>query len=214
MRIATLNAELAKYNMKAAQADEKIKLDASGFVGRAGSAFKDDPFQTQPAWNVGIKASRGFYGNTVRGNYSNEHTAPDLGQSFVTNTQQRSVEVGIMDGFASVSGARQAELQWERAKAELVEASRKAEFEVRQTYYNLEKAARQLDAVREDLKYRQKDLEITREKVKLGLAELSQLMAAEVAFAQAQITEQEALSAYNIALAEMDRVAGAEVVKS
>jgi outer membrane protein TolC len=214
VRIATLNAELAKYNMKAAQADEKVKLDASGFVGRAGSAFADDPFQTQAAWNVGLKASRGFYGNTLRGNYSKEHTAPDLGQSFVTNTEQKSVEVGIMDSFASVSGARQAELQWERSKAELVEASRKAEFEVRQTYYNLEKAARQLDAVREDLKYRQKDLEITREKVKLGLAELSQLMAAEVAYSQAQITEQEALSAYNIALAEMDRVAGAEVVKS
>jgi len=56
-------------------------------------------------------------------------------------------------------------------------------------------------------------LEITREKVKLGLAELSQLMAAETAYAQAQITEQDALSAYNIALADMDRVAGAEVVR-
>ena len=40
------------------------------------------------------------------------------------------------------------------------------------------------------------------------------LMAAEVAYAQAQITEQDALSAYNTALAAMDRVAGAEVVRN
>jgi hypothetical protein len=38
-------------------------------------------------------------------------------------------------------------------------------------------------------------------------------MSAEIAYAQAQITEQDALSAYNISLAEMDRVAGAEVVR-
>lgn len=214
VRIATLNAELARYNMMAANADRHIKLDASGFVGRAGAAFADDEFKMESAWNVGLRASRGFWGNTLRGSFSKESSAPDLGQSFVTETEQKSVEVGIMDAFPAVSSSRQAELQYERAKAELVEASRKAEFEVRQTYYNLEKAARQLEAVREDLKYRQKDLEITREKVKLGLAELSQLMAAEVAYAQAQITEQEALSAYNIALAEMDRVAGAEVVKT
>lgn len=215
VRIATLNAELAKYNMLAAKADRSIKVDASGFLGNAGAAFSDDPngIQMRTAWNVGVRASKGFWGNTLRGSYSTERTAPDLGQTFVTQTKQSSVEVGIWDAMPGVSNARQAELQYERAKAELVEASRKAEFEVRQTYYNLEKAARQLEAVREDLRYREKDLEITREKVRLGLAELSQLMAAQVASSQAQITEQEALSAYNIALADMDRVAGAEVVR-
>jgi len=93
-----------------------------------------------------------------------------------------------------------------------VEASRKAEYEVRETYYNMEKAARQLEAIRQDLNFRSKDLDITREKVKTGLAEMSQLMSAEVAHAQAKISEQEALASYNMALAAMDRVAGAEVV--
>ncbi len=213
VRIATLNTELARYNMKAARGDNELKLDASGFLGKAGAAFEQDDFEMHSAWNIGVKLSRPFSGNTLRGSFSKEHTAPDLGQTFVTDTRQRTVELGILDAVPGVSNARQAELQYDRAKAELVEASRKAEFEVRQTYYNLEKAARQLVAVREDLKYRQKDLEITREKVKLGLAELSQLMAAEVAYSQAQISEQDALSAYNIALADMDRVAGAEVVR-
>lgn len=213
VRIATLNTELARYNMKAARAEGKVRLDATGFYGRAGAAFSEDDFRYKEAWNVGLRASRSFYGSTMRAAYSKERTAPDLGQSFVTDTQQKSAEIGIWDSLPGMSNTRQSELQYERAKAELVEANRKAEFEVRQTFYNLEKAARQLEAVREDLKYRQKDLEITREKVKLGLAELSQLMSAEIAYAQAQITEQDALSAYNIALADMDRVAGAEVVK-
>ncbi len=213
VRIATLNAELAKYNMKAAKGDNRLKVDASGFLGKAGAAFEGDDFQLETAWNVGLKISQPFAGNTLRGSFTKEHTAPDLGQTFVTDSQQRTVELGILDAIPQVSNAQQSQLQYARAKAELVEASRKAEFEVRQTYYNLEKSARQLDAVRQDLKYRQKDLEITREKVKLGLSELSQLMAAEVAYAQAQITEQDALSAYNIALADMDRVAGAEVVR-
>jgi outer membrane protein TolC len=148
----------------------------------------------------------------VKGSYSKEHTAPDLGQAFLTESSQKSLEVGLLDTLPGMSNARQAELQYQRSKAELVEASRKAEYEVRETYYNLEKAARQLEAVRQDMIWRRKDLDITREKTQSG-GELSTLMTAEVADAQARISEQEALSAYNIALAAMDRVAGAEVVR-
>lgn len=214
VRIAKLNAELARYGWLSARADGRIKLDASGFYGRAGAAFAEDEFSMHEAWNVGVRVSRVFWGNTLRGNYSKEKTAPDLGQSFLTETQQKSLELGLLDALPTHSASRQAELHYEKAKAELVEASRKAEYEVRESYFNLEKASRQLDAVRQDVAFRQKDMEITREKVKLGLAELSQLMAAEVANAQARITEQEALAAYNIALAAMDRVAGAEVVRN
>lgn len=215
VRIARLNAELARYNWLAARADGRIKLDASGFYGRAGAAFaeEEDDYELREAWNVGLRVSRVFWGNTLRGNFTKENAAPDLGQSFITESEQKSVELSLLDALPGRSDARQAELQYERAKAELVEASRKAEFEVRETYYNLEKSARQLDAVREDLNFRKKDLEITREKVKLGLAETSQLMAAEVAYAESKVTEQQALSAYNVALADMDRVAGAEVVR-
>jgi outer membrane protein len=213
VRIARLNAELSRLNWKAQEADNGIKLDASGFYGRAGAAFAEDEFNMRESWNVGVKVSRVFWGNTVRGNFSKERTAPDLGQSFLTDSQQKTVEVGLWDALPGSSNARQAELQYEKSKAELVEASRKAEYEVRESYYNLEKAARQLEAVRQDLTFKQKDLEITREKVKLGLAELSQLMAAEVAYSTALASEQEALAAYNISLAAMDRVAGAEVVR-
>lgn len=212
VRIARLNTELARYNWKSAKADNSLKVDASGFYGRAGAAFAEDDLVMENAWNVGLKVSKPFWGNTVRGSYAKENTAPDLGQFFVTDSEQRSLEVGFLDAMPGLSNAKQAQLQYERAKAELVEASRKAEYEVRETYYNLEKAARQLEAVREDVNFRHKDLEITREKVKLGLAELSQLMAAEMADAQARVTEQDALNAYNVALAAMDRVAGAEVV--
>jgi outer membrane protein TolC len=213
VRIAVLNVELARHNMRAARADNQLKVDASGFLGRAGAAFEDEDFSMETAWNVGLRVSQPFAGNTARVSVSKEHTAPDLGQTFVTDSTQKAIEVGILDALPNVSNSRQSQLQFQRAQAELVEASRKAEYEVRQTYYNLEKAARQLEAVRQDLKYRQKDLEITREKVQLGLAELSQLITAEVSYAQAQITEQDALAAYNIALADMDRVAGAEVVR-
>jgi outer membrane protein len=213
MRIARLNAELARQNWKAARADNNLKVDASGFYGKAGAAFAEDDFNMKEAWNVGLKVSRVFFGNTVRGNLSKEETAPDLGQAFVTESRQRSVEVGIFDALPGGSAARQAELQFEKARAELVEAARKAEYEVRESYYNLEKSARQLTAVREDVKFRQKDMEITREKVKLGLSELSQLMSAEVAYTQGLVTEQDALAAYNIALAAMDRVAGADIVR-
>lgn len=214
VRIAMLNTELARYNWKAAKADNSIKLDASGFYGRAGAAFAGDPFIMEPAWNFGVRASHSFWGNSVKGSFSKEETAPDLGQAYITDTQQELVEVGLLDGLPGQSAAKQAELQFQRAKAESVEASRKAEYEVRETYYNLEKASRQLEAVRQDVNFRQKDMEITREKVKLGLSELSQLMSAEVAYSQARVTEQDALSAYNIALSAMDRVAGAEVVRN
>jgi outer membrane protein len=214
VRIAKLNAELARQNWIATRADNNVKVAASGFVGRAAASFDEDPHEMQSAWNVGVRMSRSFWGNEMRASYAKENTAPDLGQSFIVESEQKSVEIGILDRIPARSNARQAQLTFERAKAELVEASRKAEYEVRETYYNLEKASRQLEAVRQDLIFRRKDLDITREKVKLGLAELSQHITAEVAHTQAMITEQDALSAYNIALAAMDKVAGAEVVRN
>lgn len=214
VRIAKLNAELARTNWKAAKADNDVKIDASGFLGRAAASYDEDPMNMESAWNIGVRFSRSFWGNELRASYSKEDAAPDLGQSFAVESEEKTIEFGILDRLPNESNARQAQLTYERAKAELVEASRKAEYEVRETYYNLEKSARQLEAVRQDLVFRRKDLEITREKVKLGLAELSQLMTAEVAHTQAKLTEQEALSAYNVALAAMDKVAGAEVVRN
>jgi len=215
VRIARLNTELAYNNWKAAKGDTGFKLDASGFLGKSGATFRDneEDFKMRTAWNVGLRASTTFGGNTFRANYAREHTAPDLGQVFFTNTEERSLEMSLLDAMPANSASRQAELQYEKAKAEMVEAARKAEYEIRESYYNLEKSARQLEAIREDMEFRHKDLDITREKIRLGLSELSQLMTAEVAYAEAQIKEQESLSAYNTALASLDRVAGAEVVK-
>ncbi|MCB4757086.1 MAG: TolC family protein [Elusimicrobia bacterium] len=215
VRIARINSELARYNWKSARGENNIKIDATGFYGRAGASFAEEnrDFEMRETWNAGLKVSYPFWGNTLRGNVSKEKAPPDLGQWFVVESEQKSLELGLLDAMPTVSNARQAQLQYEKAQAELVEAARKAEYEVREAYYNLEKAARQIKAVREDITFRQKDLEITREKVKLGLAELSQQMTAENAHAQAQVQEQDALGAYNIALANMDRVAGAEVVR-
>src|SRR5687768_7981662 len=99
VRIARLNAELALFNAKAANAEGKIKIDASGFYGRAGATFAEDEadYELREAWNVGLRASRTFWGSTLRGNVSKENTAPDLGQSFLTKTTQKSVELGILD---------------------------------------------------------------------------------------------------------------------
>jgi len=215
VRIARLNAELARAGWKMARGDNNLKLDASGFIGKAAAAYADDdaPYEFRDSWNMGVKLSYPFWGNTVRGNFDEEKAPPDLGQLLVTHSQHQSLEVGFLDAMPTRSNVKQAKLQYEKAQAELVEAARKAEYEVREAYFNLEKAARQIKAVREDITFRQKDMEITREKVKLGLSELSQLMGAEVSYTQAQVSEQESLAAYNVALANMDRVAGADVVR-
>jgi len=204
---ATANA----YGEKAARADGRLQIDASGFIGKAGGAFTEDtnnPFSYKTSWNAGIQASMFFFGNSLKGMRSRDRTAPDYGETTATNTDATTASVGLLDGLKTVGDGRQARIARERAYYERDQARRNVEVDVREAYYNIQKARIQLKGAKVEVEYRQKELGISRQKERMNLIDPPQAMQAEVSYADAVNGWEEAVSFYKVSLANLAKAVG------
>jgi outer membrane protein len=211
LRIAKMNVDLGEKSWKIAKGEDGFRVDMSGFIGKSGAAFSDETLNVTTAWNVGVKASVPFWGNTLSANRTDEQTAPDLSQSFVTAVHSNSVTLGILDSMSGVSKSEQARLNYEKAKADYTEALQKAEYEVREAYFNLAKISHQLESAQSDVEFHRREVAVTREKNSLGLVENSQLVTDEVSYAQAQISYQEAMAASETGMATLEKAIGVKL---
>jgi outer membrane protein TolC len=213
LKLARMNVDLAEKSWKIARGEDGFRVDMSGFLGQAGAAFSDEPLVMSTAWNVGVKASVPFWGNTLSGSRTDEKTAPDLSQAFVTTVHSNSVALGILDALPGRSKAEQARLNYEKSKADCTETFQKAEYEVRDAYFNLVKLSHQLDSAQRDMEFRKKQLAVTRERNNLGLVENSQLLTDVMGAVQAEISFQEAMAASETGMAALDKAIGMKLAR-
>jgi outer membrane protein TolC len=210
-----LNADYAAtasaYGAKAARADGRLQIDASGFIGKAGGSFVEDPnnpFSYKTSWNAGVQASMFFLGNSLKGMRSRDRTSPDYGETTATNTDATTASVGLLDGFKVIGDGRQARIARERAYYEREQARRNVEVDVREAYYNIQKARIQLKGAKVEVEYRQKELGISRQKERMNLIDPPQAMQAEVSYADAVNGWEEAISFYKVSLANLAKAMG------
>jgi outer membrane protein TolC len=205
------SAAAGDYGEKAAKADGRLHIDASGFYGRAGGAFKDDPnnpFMYRKSWNAGVEASMFFLGNSVKGTGTKDRTAPDYGELTATATSGFTASMGLLDGFKLIGDARQASINREKAFYDREQGRRNIEVEVREAYYNIQKAKIQIRGAEQELEFRRKELGISRQKERMNLIEPSQSMQAEVAYGDAVNSWEEAVSFYKVSLASLEKAVG------
>ncbi|MGQ0645737.1 MAG: TolC family protein, partial [Elusimicrobiota bacterium] len=201
-------ARFHSYGYKAARAEGRLHVDASGFVGRGGGAFASEPLELRHSWNAGVQAKLYFIGNSVKGNASRDRTSPDLGETSRTDTDARSAEIGFLDGFKQIADKRQSRVARDRAAMEYDQTRRQVEVDVREAYYNMEKALIQLKAERLNVEFRRKEATIARQKERLNLVEPSQRLAAEGLYTDAQVAFDEAVAFYRVAIASLEKAVG------
>jgi outer membrane protein TolC len=212
MLAADYSALAGSYGEKMARADGRLHIDASGFIGKAGGAFKDDPanpFTYKRSWNVGFQAGMYFMGNSVKGTQTKDRSAPDYGETTATNTSSYSANVGFLDGVKLIGDTRQAAINNERAAYDRDQARRNIAVDVREAYYNIQKSKIQLKGAEQELNYRQKDMGISRQKERMNLIEPSQALQAETAYGEAVNGWEEAVSFYKVSLASLEKAVGA-----
>ncbi len=210
-----LSAEYAAlagiYGAKAARADGLLHVDLSGFVGKSGAGFVEDPLnplQMRSSWNIGIQGSFNFLGNTVKGLHSKDHSTPDYGETTATDVSAYSANVGFLDGLKYISDARQAAIGREKALYDREQARRNIEVDVREAYYNIQKAKIQIKGAQQELDFRQKELGISRQKERMNMIEPSQSLQAETSYGESVNAWEEATAFYKVSLASLAKAVG------
>jgi outer membrane protein TolC len=206
--VSEYNARFRSYGEKAARAERRLKIDASGFYGKAGGAFEDEPLELRPSWNLGLQAGLQFGGNSAKGTGTREKTVPDFGETTATELRSVSGEVGLLDSLKLINDHRQAVIERDKALDERDQTRRTIEVDVRESYYNIQKARIQIKGAVQEKEFRFRDLNILRQKERMNLADLSQTMNAEIAYGEAVNNYEEALSFYRVSLAGLEKALG------
>ncbi len=207
-RVAEYTALAQRYGYRAAWAQNLLRVDGTYFTGTAGGAFEDQPLEMGHSWNAGVQASLYFGGSTVRAAATSEHTVPDYSETTATDVKGKTASFSFLDSLKSAGDARQARASRDRAIHERDQARRDVQVDVREAYYNIQKGKIQIRGARSEFEYREKELDITRQKERMNMVEPRETLAAENSYGDAVANYEEALSFYQISLAGLERAVG------
>ncbi len=118
----------------------------------------------------------------------------------------------IFDGFQTKGQVEQAKASLASAKVGLGDSIHQVELEVQQAYAQA-KVAREVIATQEKVvEQADEAVRLARERLNAGAGTQLDVLNAQVALTSARTTQKQAMSDYNVALAEYDRSTGAEVI--
>ena len=206
---------IQKYSMEAALYGAKVagsylwpQIDLNGFYGRSGGAFKGETLTLREDWQLGLKASLYFGGNSMNVSGLKQKTSPKLGQSSRTEIQTLSAAVGLLDGFKQKSDNEDAKLIFEQAQVQMDKTVMDVLNGVREAYANWKKALAQLKTAENDLALSRTDFDVAEIKASHHDAPFSERAVSRNKLAQSEISLMDAQSSYKISLASLNRAVG------
>jgi len=208
IKIAEATLKFHKYGRKIAYSDGKFRIEGTGFLGESGGAYEGETLKFEDSWNVNVKASTYFWGNTFSGTHSSDKTSPQLGESSRTKSKISIYTVGLLDAIPSYSNRRQADISYEKALGEVEQARKNVEIGVKEAYFNYEKARMQLESAEQEIEFRKKQRNIAYEKSRLRMAEKSEVLQASSSYTEALTSYEEAVAFYKISIVALEKAVG------
>ncbi len=208
IKAAYLGKKIKEYARKTARGEYLMKVDASGFVGQSGAAFRGEPLTMKDSYNVGLRGTLYFGGSSVSPQYSNEKSAPDLGSNSRTETRAQSVSVGVLDSLGARSNYFQSQIEEEKAKEEFSSQRKQIVIEVKEAFYNYQRARIQIDTAKKELEYRKKEGAIAQTKDRLHQIEATQYLQSVSAVTESEVGIREAMAYYLTSLAALEKATG------
>jgi outer membrane protein TolC len=118
----------------------------------------------------------------------------------------------FFDGLATKGRLDQARAQLESAKVTYADTIRQVDLEVQTAYAGVDQAKELIASQVKVVEQADETLRLARERLNAGAGTQLDVLAAQVALTQARTTQKQALSDYNVAIAEFDRAVGAETI--
>ena len=203
-----LLVESKRYGEKIARGKDNFKVDLTGFIGKSGSHYETESRELEKDWNIGVKVSKPFWGNTASYAFSKEETSRKVGQTDRTGSTVNSGEFSILDGMSIASDIREARINRQKAANELIDTRRSIALEVKEAYYSYLEAVIQAKNSLEKLKFQEEGVKVARAQSELNEALQSQLLEATVKLTDERAIHIKALSDYNLSLSKLNKAVG------
>ena len=185
-----LQVEAAR--LRSARLEERIRRGA--FLPRAdmimefgelGEAFTRDtrnPTHT-PEWRAGLEVSTNLLGSKIKYTRDHDENAPSVSQ-FLQGTGSRvsknRLEVGIFDGLEDFAELKEAQVKKLEQVIELEKKEQEVVREVKEAYFDYQKARIQVESSLKRNQYRQKLVELAQARLDKAEIEISEYLQAEL----------------------------------
>ena len=222
---AELQVEAAK--LQAARLGERVrwgeflpKAFLTYDVGELGDTYKpsgdptgfttDDPNQKKQ-WQLLLEVNWNIGGNKVDYSFNRDYRAPNLalyGAGAKTFTRKNEWKIGILDGLDAFVNVEQAEVDKLNQVVELEKAEKQVLQDVKQSYYDYQKAVIQVNSTVKRLEYRKRLREFAEYRLSKKEIELSEYFQAESDLVREKSELHKALKDYFSAKASLNHAVG------
>ena len=154
-------------------------------------------------WNLG--------GNKVNYTYNRDYRAPNLSayaSGTKTFTRKNSVEIGVLDGLDAFVGVKQAEVDKLNQVVELEKAEKQVIQDVKQAYYDYQKALIQVNSKVKRLEYQKRKRDYSEYRLSKKEIEISEYMNDESELVTEKAELHRALKDYFTAKAALNHAVG------
>jgi outer membrane protein TolC len=175
MRINTLMLQYYDYEKKISKAKGWIKIDFTGNWGLAKEEYDSEDTQgpnssgtfdmdqkLEQQWYTGLKFSMPIWGSTASYSWTKEKFVPVVSAYQGTEAVTNSVKFNFLDDLKYYSNRQNAEIDFDRARQEMIKVKQDITLEVREGYFSYEKSVIQLDTATNKIRYQDKDLEVNK----------------------------------------------------
>lgn len=119
-----------------------------------------------------------------------------------------TVTLPLFDGLSTKANIREAQEGLVNARLKLNQTQRKVKLDIQEALLEMAKAKESLQITKESLSAAREDLRLAQEKYKLGSVTMLELLDAQASYSSTQASWVEALYAYKLAQADMERALG------
>ena len=225
IKINTLLLDYYKYGKGIAKAKGWPKIDMEGMWGLSKEEYVPEdrlgPTTVNPLtydvdqkleqqWSVGIKGSMPFWGSTGEYSWSRIQQTPSLSTFHGTESMLNSYKMHVLDKLDYFSDKQLAEIDYDKARQELIKAKQDVALEAKESCFKYEKALIQLDTSMNKVRYQEKDLEFVKLKREMDETPDSSVVESMIKLAQGKFDYLQALADCHISLASINKAIGIE----
>jgi outer membrane protein TolC len=202
--------ESNEYGEKISKGKYGLRVDLTGFYGRADSYYNTEPKNLQADWNVGVKVSKPFWFASPSYSFTKDKTSRKVGDTDRTGTTVHAGELSLLDkeAFSAISDIDESRINRQKAENDLLEAKRQIAMTIKESYYNYQEAVIQVKNALEKTRFHEESVKVARMQSELNEALQSQLLESLIQLVDEKSVYIKALSDYNLAIIKLNNAIG------
>lgn len=208
IKLAELQVLFNKYGVKVAEAQDRFRVEMNASVGLNDQFFvESDSLKLETEYFVGIRATKPLGMHTIDNNFIIQDRVPAAGQTTSSQFGSNTMTLQLFNNSAK-TGVTESRIQYMRSKGEYKSAIKTTKFEVRQNYFEYQKALAQLEGAITRLKLGEEEVKILKAQAQLNQAQLLDVLRAQVRQYEARGNVSQSVTSYYTAISNLNKAIG------